>query len=145
MFVGSSSLVDMYSKCGSIEDTWKVFWQDVQTQFGLLECQHSGICEVWTREQRHWNDSGKCREKGGGAAHPCLPFVGVFSMYVHDSRLWGWSMLLQGWLVMPATMSCLFPIGRWYYAVGIQHQTCIYCLIHFYWEKTTPKKTEACC
>jgi len=51
MFVGSS-LVDMYSKCGSIEDTWKVFQQDVQTQFGLLECQDSGICEVWTREKR---------------------------------------------------------------------------------------------
>ncbi len=86
MFVGSSSLVDMYSKCGGIEDTWKVFQPDVQTQFGLLECQDSGICEVWTREKRHWNDSGKCREKGGCAAHPCLPFVGVSQCMcmIHD-------------------------------------------------------------
>jgi hypothetical protein len=62
------------------------FQQDVQTQFGLLECQDSGICEVWIREKRHWNDSGKCREKGGGAVHPCLPFVGVSQCMcmIHD-------------------------------------------------------------
>jgi hypothetical protein len=81
MFLGSS-LVDMYSKCGSIEDTWKVFQQDVQTQFGLLECQDSGICEVWTGKK----GIGKCREKGGGASHPCLPFEGVSQCMcmIHD-------------------------------------------------------------
>jgi hypothetical protein len=60
MFLGSS-VVDMYSKCGSTEDTWKAFQHDVQTQFGLLECQDSGICEVWTGEK----GIGKCRKKGG--------------------------------------------------------------------------------
>jgi hypothetical protein len=58
MFLGSS-LVNMYSKCGSIEGTWKVFQQDEQTQFGLLECQDSGICEVWTREKRALENAGR--------------------------------------------------------------------------------------
>jgi hypothetical protein len=41
--------------------------------------------QVWTRGKRHWNHSGKCREKGGAA--PLFTFCGSFSMYVHDSRL----------------------------------------------------------
>jgi len=82
MFLGSS-LVNMYSKCGSIEGTWKVFQQDEQTQFGLLECQDSGICEVWTREKRHWKMQGE----GRGCSPPLFTFCGSFSIYVHDSRL----------------------------------------------------------
>ncbi len=50
VFVGCS-LVDMYAKCGSIEDAWRVFnkmpSQDI-SRCGCLECHTWRMCHAWT-------------------------------------------------------------------------------------------------
>jgi pentatricopeptide repeat protein len=47
-FVGSS-LVDMYAKCGSIEDAWRVF--DKMLTHDVFSWNAIGICEMWVRAQ----------------------------------------------------------------------------------------------
>jgi pentatricopeptide repeat protein len=41
-----SSLIDMYAKCGSMEDAHS-FQQDAHTECHLLDFYDSGICEMW--------------------------------------------------------------------------------------------------
>jgi pentatricopeptide repeat protein len=45
VFVGSS-LVDVYAKCGSIEDAQRVFHKMPHAQCCLLECNDLGTCEM---------------------------------------------------------------------------------------------------
>jgi pentatricopeptide repeat protein len=46
-----SGLVDMYAKCGSIEDAWNVFNKIASLRFGDLECHDIGKCEMWARTE----------------------------------------------------------------------------------------------
>ncbi len=49
VFVGSS-LVDMYAKCGSMEDAQSV-QQDAVSRCGHLECHGIGTCEMQPRAE----------------------------------------------------------------------------------------------
>jgi pentatricopeptide repeat protein len=48
VFMGNS-LVDMYAKCGSIQDAQLVFNRDGHTRCGLMEVHDFGTCEMWAR------------------------------------------------------------------------------------------------
>ncbi len=60
----SSSLVDMYSECGSLEDAMTVL-QNAPTQCGCLECSDLRPCEMWARDEGIIIVSGNATEKGG--------------------------------------------------------------------------------
>ncbi len=49
-YVGSS-LVDMYSKCGSIEDAWRVFNRMPECNVVAWSAMSFGTCEVWPRPE----------------------------------------------------------------------------------------------
>jgi pentatricopeptide repeat protein len=42
----ANSLVDMYAKCGSIEDAWRVF-NNAILKCGHLECHTWRMCHAW--------------------------------------------------------------------------------------------------
>jgi pentatricopeptide repeat protein len=46
VFMGSS-LVDMYAKCGSIGDAWRVFNKMPSRDVFLLECHTQRMCHAW--------------------------------------------------------------------------------------------------
>jgi pentatricopeptide repeat protein len=72
VFVGSS-LVDMYAKCGSIDDAWSV-QQDAISKCGHLEHHDIGTCEMWARAEGTWTIS----TDGTGRCVPdSVTFVGV--------------------------------------------------------------------
>ncbi len=51
-FVGSS-LIDMYVKCGAVEDAQSV-QHDYHSQFGCLECHAWRICYAWPGKESSW-------------------------------------------------------------------------------------------
>jgi hypothetical protein len=63
VFVGSS-LVDMYAKCGSMEDAHRVLNKEKESQNVHLECNDFGTCEMWTStegtETISTNATGRC-------------------------------------------------------------------------------------
>jgi pentatricopeptide repeat protein len=78
VFVGSS-LVDMYAKCGSIEDAWRVFNKMPSQKCAHWEDHDIRTCEMWAREEGTWtistNATRRCATRlyyfCGGAESMC--------------------------------------------------------------------------
>jgi pentatricopeptide repeat protein len=51
-----SSLVDMYVKCGSMEDAWRVFKKMPSWDVVTWNAMILGKCEMWTRAEGTYFD-----------------------------------------------------------------------------------------
>jgi pentatricopeptide repeat protein len=63
----SSSLIDMYAKCGSIEDAWRVF--NEMPTCDVVTWHDCGTCELWVRTEGI--SIVPTNAKGKGGARPC--------------------------------------------------------------------------
>ncbi len=70
-----NSVIDMYTKCGSIEDAQIVF-NRMSAHNVLFECHDFGTCEMWTRAEGIGTISANAM--GSGGAKPCY-FIGVLN------------------------------------------------------------------
>ncbi len=43
----SSNLIDLYAKCGSMEDARRVFNKNTRAQCSLLDSHAQGLCHAW--------------------------------------------------------------------------------------------------
>ncbi len=68
----SSSLVDMYSKCGSIEDAWRVLNRMPECNVVAWSAMIFGTCEVWPRPE----GTGIISSSAAARGDP-VTFVGV--------------------------------------------------------------------
>jgi pentatricopeptide repeat protein len=46
-----NSLVDMYAKCGNMEDAQRVFNKMLSHDVPVLDCHHMGTCEMQARAE----------------------------------------------------------------------------------------------
>jgi pentatricopeptide repeat protein len=70
-YVGSS-LVDVYAKCGSIEDAWRVFNRMPECNVVAWSAMSFGTCEVWPRPE----GTGIISSNAAARGDP-VTFVGV--------------------------------------------------------------------